>query len=208
MRKKSHLSLAKFMIDNIKEHKLIKHKKAFYIGSILPDLKPSFLTRRHTIEETFDVLINEIKKITVDYDVKKGIGSYFARHLGVITHYLADYCTLPHNSEYTGTMADHVYYEKEMKFRLKEYIELEGIHSQAIQGQKLLTFDEIIRFIIKTHKEYLTELKAVKQDIRYIIELCSKVVDAILTFLKMALASVEGGNKYGLQFYNATEISA
>lgn len=205
MRKKSHISLAKFLVDNIKENKLIKHKNAFYIGSILPDLKPSFLTRRHTFEETFDILINEIKKITVDYDASKGISSYFARHLGVITHYLADYCTLPHNSEYTGTLADHVCYEKEMKFQLKEYIEVEGIHSQAMQGQKPHSFDEIIQYIIKTYMEYHMALKAIKEDIRYIIELCSKVVDAILAFLSMALASIEGENKHKLQLYKATE---
>jgi len=205
MRKKSHISLAKFLLDNVKEHKMIKHKKAFYIGSILPDLKPSFLTRKHTIEETFDILINEIRKITVDYDVSKGIGSYFARHLGVITHYLADYCTLPHNSVYTGTITDHVYYEKEMKFRLKEYIELEDIHSQALKGQKLHTFDDIVRFIIKTHNEYLSELKAVKQDIRYIIELCSKVVDAILTFIRIALASIDNNRIHNMNLYSIAE---
>jgi len=203
MRKKSHISLAKFLLDNVKNNKLAKHWKAFYIGSILPDLKPSFLTRRHTFEETFDILIKEIRKITIDYDVKKGIGSYYARHLGVITHYLADYCTLPHNSVYTGTIADHVYYEKEMKFRLKEYMALEGIHSQALQGRKLLTFDDIVGFIIQTHNEYLNKLKAVKQDIRYIIELCSKVVDAILSFIKMDLVSADGGQKYNLQLNNA-----
>lgn len=194
MRKKSHISLARFLIDNIKEHKLIKHKKSFYIGSILPDLKPTFLTRRHTFEETFDILISEIKRITIDYDVSKGIGRYFARRLGVITHYLADYCTLPHNSDYIGTMADHVYYEKEMKFQLREYIELDDIHSHALQGQKLHTFDDIIEFIIKTHKEYLKALKSVKEDIRYIIELCSKVVDAILRFLDMAIANLKTQN--------------
>ena len=71
MRKKSHISLAKFLVNNMKEHKVIKYKKAFYLGSILPDLKPSFLTKRHTFEETFDILINEIKSITINYDVSK-----------------------------------------------------------------------------------------------------------------------------------------
>ena len=159
MRKKSHISLAKFLVNNMKEHKVIKYKKAFYLGSILPDLKPSFLTKRHTFEETFDILINEIKSITINYDVSKGVSRYFARHLGVITHYLADYFTLPHNSTYTGTITDHVYYEKELKYQLREYIEIEDIHSKAIQGQVLNTFDEIIQFITKTHKEYLEALK-------------------------------------------------
>lgn len=193
MRKKSHISLAKFLVININDNRLTEHKKSFYIGSILPDLKPSFLTKHHTFEETFDILIKEIKKITVDYDFRKGIGSYFARHLGVITHYLADYCTFPHNSGYTGSIADHVYYEKEMKFRFKEYIEVEGLHTQAVKGQNLSSFDEIISFISSTHKKYLNELKNIKLDMRYIVELCSKVVDGIMTFMKAAIAETRAG---------------
>ncbi len=200
MRKKSHISLAKFLVNNMKEHKVIKYKKAFYLGSILPDLKPSFLTKRHTFEETFDILINEIKSITINYDVSKGVSRYFARHSGVITHYLADYFTLPHNSTYTGTITDHVYYEKELKYQLREYIEIEDIHSKAIQGQVLNTFDEIIQFITKTHKEYLEALKTVKEDIRYIIELCSKVVNAIITLFDMTLEALQtGSSNKGLQ---------
>ncbi|MDI9488420.1 MAG: zinc dependent phospholipase C family protein [Bacillota bacterium] len=200
MRKKSHISLAKFLVNNMKEHKVIKYKKAFYLGSILPDLKPSFLTKRHTFEETFDILINEIKSITINYDVSKGVSRYFARHLGVITHYLADYFTLPHNSTYTGTITDHVYYEKELKYQLREYIEIEDIHSKAIQGQVLNTFDEIIQFITKTHKEYLEALKTVKEDIRYIIELCSKVVNAIIILFDMTLEALQtGSSNKGLQ---------
>ena len=198
MRKKSHISLAKFLIHNNEEHQLRRHKKAFYIGSILPDLKPSFLTRRHSIEETFDILIEEIKKITVDYDFSKGINRYYARHLGIITHYLADYCTFPHNSCYTGTMTDHVYYEKEMKYRLREYIELDDIYQTSDEKQRFKTFDEIIHFIKATHKEYLKALKAVKQDIRYIIELCSRVVEAILEFFKMATHAIQKGIKPSL----------
>ncbi|TAH73802.1 MAG: hypothetical protein EWM47_02395 [Anaerolineaceae bacterium] len=200
MRKKSHISLAKFLVHNNKEHQLSEHKKAFYIGSILPDIKPSFLTRRHTIEETFDILIDEIKRITVDYDFSKGISGYYARHLGIITHYLADYCTFPHNSCYTGSMTDHVYYEKEMKYQLREYIQLDDIHRSTVQEQMLHTFDEIIQFIKSTHKEYLKAFKAVKQDIRYIIELCSRVVEAILSFFNMAFESIQTKTEQALQF--------
>lgn len=200
MRKKSHISLAKFLVHNNKEYQLSEHKKAFYIGSILPDLKPSFLTRRHTIDETFDILIDEIKRVTIDYDFHKGINRYYARHLGIITHYLADYCTFPHNSCYTGSMTDHVYYEKEMKFKLREYIKLDDIYTTLADEQKLQTFDEIIYFIKATHKEYLKALKAVKQDIRYIIELCSRVVDAILEFFFLESSAIKSGLEPTLQY--------
>ena len=200
MRKKSHISLAKFLVHNNKEHQLSEHKRSFYIGSILPDIKPSFLTRRHTFEDTFDILIKEIKRITVDYDFSKGINGYYARHLGIITHYLADYCTFPHNSCYTGTMTDHVYYEKELKYQLREYIETNAIWKTSVQGHTSHTFDEIIRFIKATHKEYLVALKAIKHDIRYIIELCSRVVDAILAFFILAFESLKTGAEPELQF--------
>ena len=104
MRKKSHISLAKFLMNNMEFKDLNEHKKAFYVGSILPDCSPSFLTRKHTIEETFPILINEIKKITVDYDMEQGITTYYCRHLGVVTHYLADYFTFPHNSNFQGNI--------------------------------------------------------------------------------------------------------
>jgi len=63
MRKKSHISLAKYLVDSMGVQDLQEHKKSFYIGSIIPDLKPSFLTKRHTIEDTFETLINEIKAL-------------------------------------------------------------------------------------------------------------------------------------------------
>ena len=64
----------------------------------------------------------------------------------------------------------------------------------------LNTFDEIIQFITKTHKEYLEALKTVKEDIRYIIELCSKVVNAIITLFDMTLEALQtGSSNKGLQ---------
>ena len=191
MRKKSHISLARYLIDNMQVADLNDHKKAFYFGSILPDLKLSFLTKRHTIDETFEDLMSEIKMITVDYDIDKGINSYYARHLGIITHYLSDYCTFPHNIIFAGSMKDHVYYEKDLKFKLREYVNREDVQRERVPGQNLHTFDEIIYFIKKTHKEYLKAIKAVGQDIQYITDLCYRVVDAILMFFEMAFDKLE-----------------
>lgn len=192
MRKKSHISLAKLLLDNMKVQDLSNHRKAFYIGSILPDLKPSFLTKRHNIDETFDILIEEIRRITVDYDVNKGINGYYARHLGVITHYLADYCTFPHNTDFTGTITEHVYYEKELKKLLRKYVNLDVAKKNRDEHGMSRTLEEIVQFIINTHAEYLKAWKAVKVDIKYIVYLCHKVVDAILRFFEMAFRTSPG----------------
>lgn len=193
MKKKSHISLAKYLINSMKVQDLQEHKKMFYIGSILPDLTPSFLTKRHTIDETFETLINEIKKITTEYDINKGINGYYARHLGVITHYLSDYCTFPHNSIYDGGITEHVYYEKELKFLLKEYVQSEAAQKNRQRCIQYHTIDEIIHYIKKTHQEYLKAIKNVIGDIHYIVELCYKVVDAILLFFEMAVLQLRNG---------------
>ena len=97
-------------------------------------------------------------------------------------------------------MTDHVYYEKEMKFQLREYIKSEDIHRISVEGHKPHTLEEIIQFIISTHKEYLNALKAVKQDIRYIIEICSKVVEAILTLFNLGYEGIQGDTDSYLSF--------
>ena len=170
---------------------LHNHKIAFYLGSILPDIKPSFLTKRHTIDDTFEDLMSEIQSITVNYDIKRGINSYYARHLGAITHYLSDYCTFPHNSIFQGSIKEHVYYERDLKHSMKAYVSREDVQRDRDAVQSLKTIDDIVQFIRKTHKEYLKALKVVHEDIQYIIDLCYKVVDAILLFFELALEKNE-----------------
>ena len=44
MRKKSHISLAHYLMNSEGMESIQHHKGAFYIGSILPDCVPSFLS--------------------------------------------------------------------------------------------------------------------------------------------------------------------
>ncbi|WFR59560.1 zinc dependent phospholipase C family protein [Anaerocolumna sp. AGMB13025] len=180
MRKKSHISLANYLIKSMKFEDLQNHKKAFYIGSILPDCVPSFITRKHNIEETFEILRKEILKITDNYDIDRGFTGYYSRHLGVITHYIADYFTFPHNEIFTGSLKEHCSYEKDLKFAFKSYV----LSDEAVIGREksalFKTVDEILLFIKEMHEEYLKAIKVIKVDCMYIVELCHKVVDAIL----------------------------
>ena len=189
MRKKSHISLASYLMESTETEVLKNHKKAFYLGSILPDCVPSFVTRRHNIEETFDLLKEEIIKITDDYDVNKGITGYYCRHLGVITHYIADYFTFPHNKVFTGSMREHCSYEKELKFALKSYVNSEAVQNVPERKDRFRTVDEICSFIKEMHSEYLKAIKAVNMDCMYIVKLCQRVVDAILMIFKLSFVS-------------------
>ena len=153
MRKKSHISLAWYLMNSEGMDALKLHKGSFYIGSVLPDCMPSFLVRRHTIEDSFEVLECEFQKLVSHFDPEKGINCYFCRHLGMITHV--------HSPE---------------AVRRREKMEM---HTPA----------DILAMIRQMHNRYLQMESVVKRDCQYIIELCHKVVDAVLCFLESLSAA-------------------
>lgn len=183
MRKKSHISLAWYLMNSEGMDVLKSHKGSFYMGSILPDCVPSFLVRRHTIEDAFEVLEKEFQKLVSHFEPEKGVTCYFCRHLGVIVHYISDFFTFPHNAHYTGNFKDHCIYEEELKKELRSYV-----HSpEAVRHRgedKLHTPEEILALIQKMHDIYKKADSIVRRDCRYIVSLCHEVVDDILYFLE------------------------
>lgn len=182
MRKKSHISLAKYIVDSLNEQDLLKHKKAFYIGSILPDCKPSFLTTRHEIQGTFLQVQEEIKRLADGRNVQN-MRVYF-RDLGQVIHYVADYFTFPHNKHYSGTLREHCAYEAEMKKSLKEYIASGEAERNREKARTLDTPEAICDFIQKAHDTYVKLKTNVEEDCRMIVSLCHQVVEAIIQLFR------------------------
>lgn len=189
MKKKSHLSLARYLIDSSQNEELAKHRKTFLFGSILPDCIPSFVTRRHTIDETFDILRYEIIAITEEYDWSRGITNEFSRRLGVITHYLADYFTYPHNTIFQGSMREHISYEIDLMGYLKTYLGSEEADEISIKSIILYSVDEICDFIKQIHNKYLETIKNISTDCEYIVEMAVYIVKAILQIFELNYAT-------------------
>lgn len=183
MRKKSHISLAKYLVNSKGMEELLVHKKAFYIGSIWPDCTISFIYRRHSKEETFSIMREELEKLVKSYQ-KKGINGKFCRHLGIVTHYIADYFTYPHNDFYPGSIKDHCNYEKELKFYLREYVKTEEAQRERLENLNVESLEEICELIEKKHREYADDLKMIKQDCAYIVAINHMVVDMFLCYLE------------------------
>ena len=181
MRKKSHISLAKFINQSMQAYHLNKHRRAFYIGSILPDCTPSFFTRKHTISESYEQLQDEIRKLTEDYK-RKRLGTYFFRHLGIVTHYLADYCTYPHNESFEGGFKDHCSYEKQLKFALRSYCHNnpEEEKGEVEVFDAVDSLEELFELIEEIHNRYMDEDNEVTVDCHFSVILCRAVVNSIL----------------------------
>lgn len=196
MRKKSHISLAKHIVNISDVPDFSKHKKAFYVGSILPDCKPSFLTKRHEINETFALVEKGIHKLTQGYDSSKELSTMYFEKLGEVVHYIADYFTFPHNKEYSGTMAEHCVYEGELKHKLRAYIrdldekKLE-IWKRNLQLENLERFQsvtDICDFLKEEHRNYIRRgHHSVEEDCKYIVGVCSKVAMAILHVCRLTM---------------------
>lgn len=106
----------------------------------------------------------------------------------MITHYVSDYFTFPHNANYPGNIKDHCIYEEELKKELRAYV-----HSpEAVRRREKMemhTPADILAMIRQMHNRYLQMESVVKRDCQYIIELCHKVVDAVLCFLESLSAA-------------------
>lgn len=190
MRKKSHLSLAGYIVDVI-DKDMITHPLAFRFGSLEPDLVPTFITTKHRIDLTFYKLEKKIKKVLEEYDSSKGLTIGLSKDLGVITHYLADYFTFPHNIEYPGTMTEHIHYEAELKDNFLLFIE--HVKEAQIQFQNVVlnSAEEICSFIRKCHDEYIHAVKSIQNDCTYILKICAQVIGAILHLLQQGTSSIE-----------------
>lgn len=178
MQKKSHISLAKYIVDSMKEQELKKHEKAFYLGSILPDCKPSFLTTRHEIEGTFSMVQESIRRL-VEGEYGQNMRAFF-RELGQVIHYVADYFTFPHNANYCGTLREHCSYETQLKKTLKEYIVSGEAARNRARVRALDTPEAICAFIQNAHDTYMNLKSDVDHDCQTIVALCHQVAEAVL----------------------------
>ncbi len=189
MRKKSHISLAKYLVEDIAAPDLLAHRKAFYLGSILPDCKPSFLTQRHEFGETFELVTDEIRRLSESRRQETMNLRAYMRHLGEVIHYIADYFTFPHNSTYEGNLKDHCYYEKALKFRLREYVKSEEAFRDRMEARRFATAEAVVNFIRSAHQEYLSRKRNVEEDCFYIVRICHQVVQAILNLTGLGVTS-------------------
>ena len=183
MRKKSHLSLSLYLLDSLDSVLLEEHRKAFLLGSILPDCKPSFVTTKHNVEETFEMVCKEIEQLTIEAGDYKRISTAYCTKLGEITHYMADYFTFPHNNTFMGNIREHCVYEKELKHALKKYIRSEKVYTNKSIAESFKTPQDLCQFVKALHNQYLLAKKSVEIDCMYIVALCHIVVSGILMLL-------------------------
>lgn len=180
MRKKSHILLARYIAKNTEDEELKKHRLSFYIGSILPDCKPSFVYKKHEINGTFP----DVKKMVNQLIFGKQQGKLarkrrYYMNLGQVTHYVADYFTYPHNKIYPGNLKDYCSYEEQLKRSLKNYIMSRNMEAGEKVQADFSDVEALYEYILERHKQYLGRKINIETDIRNIVATNRMLVEAI-----------------------------
>ena len=172
--------MARYLADQMPvEESLQSHRKAFCLGSILPDIKPSFLTRKHEYFGTFEEIQQKMRQL-VECRSGRVKERVYWRRLGEVMHYMADYFTFPHNINFTGNLYEHNKYEKHLKNHLKRYIESGAVKSMEVQPVCFGSFSELVEYIKGRHDRYLLKERNIAEDVQYILSICFQVIYGIL----------------------------
>lgn len=179
MRKKSHILLARYLADQMSAaNSLQSHRKAFCLGSILPDIRPSFLTKKHEFFGTFEEIQDKIRTL-VENNPREYNERVYWRQFGEVIHYMADYFTFPHNKTYTGTLVEHGQYEKVLKNSLKAYIRSGEAKKHVGEVIRFGSLSDLNEYIKESHERYLRKVRNVAEDIKYILNVCFQVIQGI-----------------------------
>lgn len=180
MRKKSHILLARYLADQLTvDESLQSHRKAFCLGSILPDIRPSFVVKKHEYFSTFGEIQEKMLQL-VEHGPLEGKERVYWRNFGEVLHYVADYFTFPHNRTYTGSLYEHSQYEKILKQRLKICIKSGAAGAYVFRDVYFKNLEELTEFIQVSHASYLRKKRNITEDIQYILMVCYQVIQGIV----------------------------
>ena len=180
MRKKSHILLARYLADQLTvDESLQSHRKAFCLGSILPDIRPSFVVKKHEYFSTFGEIQEKMLQL-VEHGPLEGKERVYWRNFGEVLHYVADYFTFPHNRTYTGSLYEHSQYEKILKQRLKICIKSGADGAYVFRDVYFKNLEELTEFIQVSHTSYLRKKRNITEDIQYILMVCYQVIQGIV----------------------------
>lgn len=164
----------------IVDESLQSHRKAFCLGSILPDIRPSFVTKKHEFFGTFDEIREKIEAL-VNSNPEESNARVYWRRFGEVIHYMADYFTFPHNKTYTGNLVEHNHYEKILKNDLKTCIKSGEACKNLEEAIHFGSLAQLTSYIEERHEFYLRKLRNVEDDIRYILNVCFQVIQGIIS---------------------------
>ena len=180
MRKKSHIAIAKYLAHSIDHPSLHAYRKTFYLGNVLPDLKPSFVKVKHEYHGTIEMVKAFVNHLVENWELYQEDQRSFMMHVGEILHYVTDYFTYPHNDIYEGCLKDHCVYEGELKTFLADYIKSGAASADEQRLYHFYEVDDLFDYLSAMHEEYLNSEHTMETDCRYSTQVCRQMLAGVI----------------------------
>ena len=188
MQTRDHLALGHFLLNRAESAELQKHRRAFLLGCIEPDLNlTTYLRglrtcrnlRGHNAENSARHVENRMAALR-----SRGLRTpwdYFA--LGTMLHYVADAFTLPHNAFGDRDLVRHAVYETELHPVFSGALLRERDPAERTEPRLLPALFAARR------RDYGAAPRRMETDCRYIIGVCEQVLRGSLRCAAPAFAA-------------------
>lgn len=151
--------LGKELIDN---GYLNINTKFFIYGNMLPDLNLKYRMSKHNKSEDWNIVLKMIDELSYS---KERINENTSIKLGILSHYLCDFFTFPHNQGFKKNIIYHELYEQAQRILWwKKLPEIWKECSKETQIE-LNSPKDIMNYIEDMHSIYIRNLGEKKRDI-------------------------------------------
>jgi len=154
----------------------------FVYGNMLPDLSPRYRFSMHTKTKNW----NDVLKLMEELVHKSNKFSIRTRSIkfGMLTHYLCDFFTFPHNEGYTDSIIQHEVYEQLQRIIFWNKLKDVWKEFEDETKVKLKTFEDIIVYIEDMHSIYNNNKSDKKRDLQFISILVRVVCPSLVTLME------------------------
>ncbi len=184
--------MAHFLYTSLKARGVELSRVAFVYGNIAPDYVPALYVRPH-FSWTCNHMITKFVKLLSETPVTEDgvIGPEYSMRLGLMCHFICDYFCFAHNSDFSGSLPQHITYERDLDEYLRrnctQLLDLEGKEPVApLPGTHL-----VLLHIANCKRDYLHEGYTMQNDIRFAFDVCLMTILSAVALARQVPASVE-----------------
>jgi hypothetical protein len=184
MKVRTHMNLGKLILLK-NSHKLPEGFSTFMFnfGLIMVDQSWLVKTHPHFAQKSLSYIQNKIKSLLLNTK----FNAYSSMQLGVVIHYLCDFCCFVHKDGTIGNINEHLKYERNLqKHLLNNFSKLKEKYVHKYCNHNILSsnLSEINNFINTKLLKYRQGDMSYDWDIENCIELSSTVCSLILSLNK------------------------
>ena len=105
--------MGQIICNNMVENGIPLEKMLFKFGNLVPDLLVTYIFNKHSQSRCSSRLKKLLKRVYKASHSNRWIFSYYS---GVASHYICDFLCYAHTSVFSGSLRDHLTYEKNQPF--------------------------------------------------------------------------------------------